>query len=1115
MLRSYRIKAFGVIPILFILVMLTFSGRVFAQNGKYLFEKLSADRTNVHFVNEISDTINYTEAKKYIYIANSSGTGVADVNDDGLTDIFFSSNTGEYKLYLNKGNFQFRDVTADAGVKGNGKWGTGVCIADVNGDGKLDIAVAHSGNFFDRESLCNEVFICTGIDANGVPHYTDKAKELGLDLPGTQTTQMAFFDYDRDGDLDCFVLNHSNNANGERLIRDNFRRDTSSRFIAYNLLLRNDIVNGKQHYTDVTDQAGIINSRRNFGLGVVISDFNNDNWPDIYTTSDFAERDHLYINNHNGTFTETAETSFRHMSQYSMGVDAADINNDMLPDVMTLDMLPDDNYHLKLQLHPDNTDQFEMMVKMGLSRQYPKNMLQLNMGSDNGVPKFAEVGQMAGVSNTNWSWTPLFIDFNNDGWKDLFVSNGYFKDLSDQDVQNKYMTTRTEKGAYGSKRLNSCLFLNNKSFCFTKQESWKADDPEMSYSACAADLDNDGNVDLVIGNLNNEVSILKNNGTSAGNYINIKLRQKDKNPFAIGAKVIITSNKMTQMQELQNVRGYQSSQDYVLHFGLGSTSEPVKIKVIWPDATETETTSAPHTTVTVTKEAKAKAYVKQEDNKKYRFHKVDDFCKDSVGHAENKYNDFKYQFTLPYRQSMLGPAVAEGDVNGDGITDYYIGGAAGHERYFMLGQKDGTYAKFIPAGFQSESLYEDIAGSLFDIDGDGDLDLVVISGGVEFQSNIDFFTDRAYRNDGKGNFEKIENAFPQTGISKRCIAVGDFDKDGKPDLFIGGYTTPGRFEEIPHSFVFRNESGKDGIKFTDVTAYALPQGSDLGMVTSASWVDMDGDHYPELVLDGEWMACKLFKNDKGVLRSDMKSGLSDLPGLYATVMPTDYNGDGKIDFIVGNAGDNHQFKASGEQPLKIFAVKDSANKIGSGFLFSYYCSGVEAFASSRNEMLMEFVPYKRIFPDFSTYAKVDVKGFFEKVGLPPQQPLLTCTNLLSGVYINNGDGSYKFEAFPELLQTSKITTVEQVDWNYDGKKDYVISGNFMGYKHQFGPSDAFPAYILENEGDGKYRLVLPSESGLFSDGQIRKICVEEKGGKCRLIFVRNNDKILVYENSKK
>ncbi len=1114
MLRVIKRKVSG-FSVILCFVLYLHSTYAVAQK-KYLFEKIGSDHTNVHFINEIPDSTSCTGKKNYIYSANSSGTGVADLNNDGKADIFFSSNTGEFKLYLNEGDFRFKDVTAEAGVKGNGKWGTGVCIADINGDGLLDIYVAHSGDFSDKEDLCNEAFICTGIDAKGVPHYVNKAKELGLDLPGTMTTQVVFLDYDHDGDLDCFVLNHSKNQHGQRLIRDNFRKDTSTQSIGYNLLLRNDFKDGKEYFTDVSEHAGISNSRRNFGLGVVVSDFNNDNWPDIYTTSDFAERDHLYLNNHDGTFSETAESSFRHISMFSMGVDAADINNDLMPDLMTLDMLPDDNYHLKLQMHPDNTDQFELMLKTGLSQQYVRNMLQLNMGNDNGVPKFAEVGQMSGVSNTNWSWTPLFVDFNNDGWKDLFVSSGFLKDLSDQDAQNKYISSGTESGAYGDKRLNSSLFLNNKSFSFTKQESWKAEDLEMSYSACAADFDNDGNVDILIANLNNEVSILKNNmGSAAGNYINIRLKEKDKNPFALGAKVIVTGNGMSQMQELENVRGYQSSQDYVLHFGLGTATGRVKIKVIWPDGTESETTSASHTTVLITKDKTKPAEIMAE-NKKFRFNKVENFCGDDVGHEENKYNDFKVQFTLPYKQSACGPAVADGDINGDGITDYYIGGATGKERYFLLGQPDGTYRKFVPPVFTKETLYEDVAGVLYDIDGDGDNDLVVISGGVEFPDDPDFLTDRVYRNDGKGNFEKIDNVFPHSTVSKSCVAVGDFDNDGKPDLFIGGYTIPGKFEEIPSSFIYKNESDKNNIKFTDVTAKVLKGSAKMGMVTSASWVDMDGDHYPELILDGEWMPCKLFNNNKGILTYDSdKTGFNDLPGLYGTVFPTDYNGDGKMDFIVGNAGVNNQFKASKAEPINIYEIKDTANKINSGFMFSYYCCGVQAFASSRNEMLMEFVPYKRIFPDFSSYAKVDVKGFFDKVNLHKPNPLLTCTSLLSGVYINKGDGSYEFEPFPDLLQTSKITTVEQLDWNFDGKMDYVISGNFTGYKHQFGPTDALPSYILENQGKGKYRLVLPSESGLFSEGQIKKICVTQTQDKCRLLFVRNNDKILVYENHKK
>jgi hypothetical protein len=1086
-----------------------------AQADKYLFEKVSSAHSNVHFINKITDSV-VAAAGKYIYVTNAAGTGVADLNGDGRPDIFFSNNIGENKLYLNEGNFKFRDVTHEAGVKGNGTWGTGVCIADINGDGLLDIYVSHSGKFTDVLDLCNEAYICTGVDANKIPHFINKAKEYRLDAPGSQTSQAAFFDYDKDGDLDCFLLNHSNNANGERLVRANFQPDTSSPFIGYNQLFRNDPGQGGPSFTDVSQSAGIINSKRNFGLGIVVSDFNNDNWPDIYCTSDFAEREHMYINNRNGTFRETADFSLKHMSQYSMGVDAADINNDLLPDIMSLDMLPDENYPLKLQLHPDNTDQFEMMVKMGLSRQYPKNTLQLNIGSDNGVPLFTDIAQLAGVSNTNWSWSPLFIDFNNDRWKDIFVSNGFFKDYTDQDVQNKFLATgrEKEKGKYGDKRLNSCLFLNNGTLVFNCIDKWKQSDLKMSYSACAADFDNDGKVDLLINNLNDEVSLLKNVIDAAGNgYLNIKLRQKDKNTLAIGAKVYVSCGGTTQMQEMQNIRGYQSSQDYVLHFGLGSAADPIKVKVVWPDGTQTEKTVMPNTNVTIDNGGKTAASVLAETKSNFSFTVAGDFCNEEVGHTENKYNDFKTQFTLPYRQSAKGPGVAEGDINGDGINDYYIGGSTENERYFLLGQKNGKYIKYKPAPFSNEKFNEDVAAAFFDADGDKDLDLVVISGGVEYPESEEFFTDRLYRNDGKGNFEKMEGALPRAAVSKGAVAVGDYDNDGKSDLFIGGYTTAGKFEQIPRSFLLKNVSANGVVKFTDVTESVLPAHGILGMVTSASFQDINGDQYPELMICGEWMPFKVLMNNKGILAEQSSAPGDELSGLYDIMHATDYDGDGKTDLMVGNAGNNNQFKASAEQPMKIFAIKDSVNNISSGFLFSYYIKGVEAVASSRVELLQEFVPYKKVFPNFMSYASVDVKGFFEKVNLPMPQPVMKCTNLLSGVYLSRGD-YFKFEPLPDLLQTSVVRAISELDWNFDGRRDYIICGNFHGYKHQFGPADGMPAYILENQGAGKYRMVKPEESGLFVSGQVKKILVSQGADKCRLLFVRNNDKIVAYENKK-
>jgi enediyne biosynthesis protein E4 len=1085
-----------------------------AQSGKYLFEQISNEQTGIDFVNMISDSL-YKSSPDFLYLINGSGSGVADLNGDGKPDIFFSSNTGNHRLYLNEGNFKFKDVTEEAGIKGNGKWGTGVCIVDINGDGLLDIFVSHSGNYKDPMDYCNEAFICTGINSKGIPRYVDKAKELGLDLPGTRTTQVAFFDYDRDGDLDCFVLNHSNLSVGEKIINQFFTNDTS-RYISRNMLLRNDFKNGKPHFTDVTKEAGIFSNLRNYGLGVVITDFNNDNWPDIYCTSDFANVDHLYLNNHDGTFTDCLPQSVTHTSRFSMGTDAADINNDLRPDVATVDMLAESNYYLKIQQNQDNSDYFDLMLRNGLGLQLPQNMLQLNMGNDKGgVPKFTEIAHMAGVAGTNWSWTVLFLDFNNDGWKDLFISCGYLKNFSNQDVQNKYITNKTRNMEYGPDKLNSCFFINDKKLGFTKIDNWKIDDPQMSYSACAADFDNDGRVDLLMNNLNKGITVLKNEIVTADNYINIKLKEGDRNPFAIGAKVFVTCNNATQVQEMQNVRGYESSQDYVLHFGLGNTNENVKIRTIWPDGTESETTAAPHATITINKEGKTKLVVVHEEVSKNRFSKLDHYCKDTLRHTENRYFDFKHYFTLPYNISTSGPGVAEGDINGDGITDYYMGGAVGKERYFILGQKDGTYTKYVPAGFPAELMYEDVAAALIDVDGDGDLDLVVISGGIENVRDPNFFTDRVYKNDGKGNFEKVENVFPKCTFSKSCLAVGDFDHDGKPDLFIGGYTIPDRFEQIPQSFIYKNQSDKNGIKFTDVTNSVLPGGANLGMVTSASWVDLNGDNYPELIVGGEWMSCKVFKNDKGILKPDPKSaGLNEYKGMYEVAYATDYNEDGKMDIIVGNTGSNLHFHASKEKPMKIFGVVDTANRIKSGFAFSYFNGDIEAFASSRNEILDEFVPYRKYFPDYETYATRDVKGFFQKVGMAMPEPVMTCNSLLSGVFINQPDGGYKFEAFPQMLQISRMGTVAQIDWNFDGKKDYVVSGNFLGYKHQLGSADEMPAFILENQGAGKYRIVTPDESGLYVSGQVKKIFVKQTADKCRLIFVRNNDNILMYENNK-
>ncbi|MEX6688264.1 VCBS repeat-containing protein [Danxiaibacter flavus] len=1087
------------------------------------FTLVPEKESGISYLNTITedDSLNVFS---YEYLYNGAGVGIADFNNDGLTDVFFSGNTAANKLFLNKGGFHFEDITRKANVKGNGTWSTGVSIADINGDGLPDIYVCHSGKFKDPEQLSNELFINQGVK-DGVPVFKEMAKEYGLDAPGTQSTQAAFFDYDNDGDLDMFLLNHSNHTYNPLLNTKKVRATPDMHF--GNRLFRNDKdANGQIHFTDVTLKAGIINNALNFGLSVTVSDVNKDGWPDIYTTSDYTEVDCFYVNNHDGTFTESLSKSFAHVSKFSMGADIADYNNDGLPDVFTLDMLPEDNHRQKLLKGPDEYDQYHLLLDSGYYHQQMRNMLQLNRGTDaKGNVRFSEIGQLAGISNTDWSWAGLFADFDNDGWKDLFVSNGYLRDYTDMDFL-KYTVADAQKTSLkegivnfktydlvkkmASNKLSNYIFQNKRDLTFAnKTKDWGLYKPGVSNAAAYADLDNDGDLDLIVCNNNEPAFVYRNNQNevSPTAFIKLKLKGEGLNTAAFGTKITFTTDDgLQQYQELYPVRGYQSSISPEIIFGYPSGSQPAKLELTWPNGKQTVLTSisSGKTIELAQADARPKEVVQTASTKLFT-----DITAQSgltFRHTENDFIDFKDEVLLPYQLSREGPALAKADVNGDKLEDVFVGGAIGQSGVLYLQTSQGT---FMAAGSQPwtvDAASEDVNAVFFDADNDGDMDLYVVSGGNEYADGSPEYNDRLYLNDGKGNFIKEPNALPAMLSDKQAVAVGDFDNDGDLDLFIGGRVVPGSFPMAARSYLLRNDTKNGSVHFTDVTedAWRKP-----GMVTAAAWADLDNDHFPELLIAGDWMNVMLFKNNAGKLTNiSAASGVQNLNGMWASINAADVDGDGDTDFILGNCGYNNQFKASKDQPVTLYAADFDDNGTIDPIM-CYYIQGTSYPVASRDELLDQIVPLKRKYIKYKDYADATVNDIFSKDKVK-KAGYYHCDELASGILYNNGNMKFSFSPLPLVAQFSRISAAVVQDFDKDGINDILLSGNFYPYRTTAGRNDAGYGVLLKGKGNKTFESVEPGQAGMFMDGDCRKmVSLKTASGETLIIAAKNDDNMQV------
>ncbi|MEO6960450.1 MAG: VCBS repeat-containing protein [Puia sp.] len=1081
-----------------------------------LFTQLKPEHSHVTFRNTLHENEDYN-VDTYEYLYNGGGVSIGDLNNDGLQDILFTGNMSPDRIYLNKGNLQFEDITSQTGFSSRDKWKTGAVIVDVNGDGLQDIYLCYSGPGTDAERA-NELYINTGI-VDGIPHFREAAKEYGLDAPGTFTTMVSFFDMDNDGDLDMFMVNHGDMFYNPFFNSEKLRKTRHPKF--GNRLYRND--NG--HFTDVSDSAHIDGSGLNFGLSASISDINNDGWPDIYVTNDYDERDFLYLNNHDGTFKEVLNIAAKHISEFSMGSDIADYNNDGKTDVIVPDMLPEDNFRQKTLKGPDNYDKYTLRQSLGYHRQQMRNTLQLNNGNDkNGVPIFSEVGQLAGVSNTDWSWSPLFADFDNDGWKDLFISNGVLRDMTNLDFV-KYglmYSSKSENETQDKKKmweqisqmktpvLHNYIFHNNRDLSFTDAtKDWGIVKNSVSNGATYADLDNDGDLDIVINNLNDEATIYQNHASEHKNthYLRLRLVGENKNTSGIGAKVFVKTKTTDQIQEEYLTRGFQSSVDPVMHIGLGKDSIISSLIVEWPGGKRSQLEQLrADTMITIDQRSATRQSIPLKPDQKKMFTDVTATSGIDYKHEPSAFVDFKATTLLPFQLSKTGPCIAKADVNRDGLEDIFVGATSGQESVLYLQKTDGSFKKSSSQPWNNKKDIDNTDALFFDADGDGDLDLYLVSGGAQYTEGSENYQDRFFENDGKGNFREVLNALPHETISGSCARAADIDQDGLPDLFVGGMYTPGRFPVAPESVILKNNSKRGSIRFEKDTISQDAALKNMGMVTDAVWTDLNKDGWPDLIVVGQFMPIKIFENRRGKLQdASAEYGLSNTNGWWRRIIAGDFDNDGNPDFVIGNARLNTPFHASQQEPLTIlygdFFYKGVVDPV-----LCYYNGGKNYPWYSKDEITKAIPSIQNQFLHYEDYARATVSDIFSKEQLANSSTVEI--KMLQSVFLRRtGNRGFSIEPLPKYAQISALNGIVSADLNGDANRDIITSGNLYPFRVQIGPLDASIGLVLQGNGKGHFSPILYDSTGLFIDGDVRNmIGIHNKKG-LLLVAAKNNGNV--------
>ncbi len=1071
-----------------------------------LFTSLNHNQTGIEFNNSITESEEFN-VLDYGYMYNGGGVGAGDINNDGLPDLFFCGNLTPSKLYLNKGNFRFEEITQKAGVTGGGNWNTGVSMADINGDGLLDIYVVSSTD--GRPKFRKNLLYIN----NGDLTFTECAEKWGIE-DDSYSTHSAFFDYDKDGDLDLFVINHS---------LDRFAHPDSVQKRMHDSKFEHKLFkNLGDRFVPANEEAGIRTNIMNFGLGLAIADFNNDKWPDIYICNDYSEQDYFYINQKDGTFREELENYFDHVSLSSMGNDAGDFNNDGYIDLFTLDMDPEDNYENKLVAGPDNYDAYSVLKRTGFYNQTSRNMLQLN----NGGRYFTEIGQYAGIIATNWSWSSLMCDLDNDGLKDLYISNGYGRNSTYMDalmVSVRQMSRQQKGMTHMSKMevlqkipptiLKNYIYRNNGDYTFSDvTDTWGDESPSLSNGTVYADLDNDGDPDIVTSVINGYAGIYRNNSEkiTGNNFLKIKFRGTGLNKGGIGARVEIKYGDKLQVQEFQPSRGYMSSMNHELIFGVGKVEKIDELRVIWPDLLEqTIMNISVNQTITLNnKEAEPATGTNGTYPSPLLVTANNNIL--NYRHTENDYVDFRKQILLPHFLSTQGPRIAKADVNRDGLEDLYFCGAKGSAGALYLQNRNGSFNESEQQCFTDDKDCEDTDALFFDADGDSDPDLYVVSGGNEFSPSSPELRDRLYLNDGSGHFTKTVDRLPEMIVSGSCVKAADIDGDGDNDLFVGGRLVPEKYPMAPRSFILEN-NGKGF--FSDVSRKYSSALTAPGMVTDAFWADINADMKPDLVIAGEWMKIRVFKNTGGKLEEITESaGLQDTEGWWNVLYPADIDRDGDTDFIAGNTGLNTRIKVSVTEPATIY-YRDFDNNGSLDAIMCYYIQGISYPFYSKDDLQAQLPFIKKKYPDYKSYADQKLTDIFSPEELKGATELKAVL-FNSCCFINNGGGKFEIKPLPREAQYFPVYGITADDFNNDGNQDLLLAGNFTGTRVKFGEQDSGKGLLLEGNGNGEFTPLNDLQSGLFIEGEVRDIeLVQLSSGKKIIIIARNNNTAVTYTSN--